>query len=261
MFIQGEGRQSVRIQTELSLAHGIQGTLVPEIDERRSGIEIYGATVSSDKVGGDLVDVVPLRDGTVVAYLADIAGHWLPAGILMGMVKTAVRTQLAHSSSPTALFESLNEVLPGVKEPQMYATCTALRIANLERSETAVVEYAIAGQPAILHVSASKHVTALSDEQFPLGLLPNVAYTSKQLEMRPGDVLVVATDGLLEAEDAKGEAFGLERLSSVLLENLTAPLDQIAERIRSISRSAYRQLDDQTLLLIRFAPRSESTRA
>jgi len=79
--------------------------------------------------------------------------------------------------------------------------------------------------------------------------------------MRPGDVLVVATDGLLEAEDAKGEAFGLERLSSVLLENLTAPLNQIAERIRSVSRSAYRQLDDQTLLLIRFAPRSESTRA
>jgi serine phosphatase RsbU (regulator of sigma subunit) len=222
IFIQGEGRQSVRIQTELSLAHGIQGTLVPEIDERRSGIEIYGATVPSDKVGGDLVDVVPLRDGTVVAYLADIAGHWLPAGILMGMVKTAVRTQSAHSSSPTALFESLNEVLPGVKEPQMYATCTALRIANLERSETAVVEYAIAGQPAMLQVSASKHVTALSDEQFPLGLPPNVAYTSKQLEMRLGDVLV-ATDGLLEAEDAKGEAFGLERLALVLLENLTAP--------------------------------------
>lgn len=110
-FIQSEGRHAVRIQTELSLAHGIQLTLVPTVEWRSPHIEIYGVSVPSTEVGGDLVDVVPLQDGSVFAYAADVSGHGLPAGILMGMIKTAVRTQLFDLPSPTAVFERLNEVL------------------------------------------------------------------------------------------------------------------------------------------------------
>ena len=80
-------------------------------------------------MGGDLVDAVPFSDGSVFAYVADVSGHGLPAGILMGMIKTAVRSQLVDFPTPTAVFERLNEVLPTVKEPQMYATCTALHIS------------------------------------------------------------------------------------------------------------------------------------
>ena len=127
-FIQNEGCRAVRIQTELSLAQGIQQTLVPVIDWQSSNLEIYGISLPSAEVGGDLVDVVPLPDGSVFAYVADVSGHGLPAGILMGMIKTAVHTQLFDLPSPTAVFDRLNEVLPAVKEPHMYATCTALRI-------------------------------------------------------------------------------------------------------------------------------------
>jgi len=255
VFIQKEGRQAVRIQTELALAHRIQETLVPKIDERLPGIEIYGASVPSDKVGGDLVDVVALRDGAVIAYVADIAGHGLPAGILMGMLKTAVRTQLPDVPSLTALFERLNEVLPALKEPHVYATCTALRISPAKPDASVMVEYAIAGQPPLLYVcAASGRIITLSDEQFPIGLIPNVTYSSRHLQVQAGDLLVIATDGLLDAEDTRGEPFGLDRLGSLLFEEVAEPLSQIAERIRKVSRSAYRQLDDQTLLLIRFAP-------
>jgi stage II sporulation SpoE-like protein len=255
VFIHGEGQRAVRIQTELALAHGIQETLVPEIDEELPGMEIYGATVPSDQVGGDLVDVVRLRDGSVIAYVADIAGHGLPAGILMGMLKTAVRTQLPDVPSLTALFQRLNEVLPALKEPHAYATCTALRILNSGPDQSWAVEYALAGQPPLLHVcAASGRITSLSEEQFPIGLVPNVTYSSRCLPVQAGDLLVIATDGVLDAEDARGEAFGLDRLGLLLLEDVASPLGQIAERIRKVS-SAYRQVDDQTLLLVRFAPR------
>ena len=127
-FISGVGRHAVRMQTELALAQGIQQTLVPIIDTRAGGVEIYGVSLPSAEVGGDLVDVVPLPDGSVFAYVADVSGHGLPAGILMGMIKTAVHTQLFDLPSPAAVFDRLNEVLPTVKEPHMYATCTALRI-------------------------------------------------------------------------------------------------------------------------------------
>lgn len=127
-FIENEGRSAVRMQTELAIAQGIQQTLVPIINWRSSNLEIYGSSLPSAEVGGDLVDVVALPDSSVFAYVADVSGHGLPAGILMGMIKTAIRTQLFDLPSPTAVFERLNEVLPAVKEPHMYATATALRI-------------------------------------------------------------------------------------------------------------------------------------
>jgi hypothetical protein len=223
LFIEGEGRHSVRIQTELSLAHSIQQTLVPTVAKRWSHFEVYGVSVPSDKVGGDLVDVVSLRDGSVFAYVADIAGHGLPAGILMGMVKTAVRTQLFDLPGTEAVFKRLNEVLPAVKEPHMYATCAALRIFRNGPPELFQVEYAISGLPALMHASPAKgSVSRLSDEQLPLGLLPGSTYRSHHISVQPDDVLLIATDGILEAEDRKGEAFGMERLERLFLDNLVS---------------------------------------
>src|SRR5208283_1804367 len=171
-FISSVGRHAVRMQTELALAQGIQQTLVPIIDMRSAGVEIYGISIPSAEVGGDLVDVVPLTDGSVFAYVADVSGHGLPAGILMGMIKTAVRTQLFDLPSPTAVFERLNEVLPTVKESHMYATSTALRIHSNANAAQCRVDYAIAGQPAMLHASSGGNaIASLSDQQLPLGLI------------------------------------------------------------------------------------------
>lgn len=251
LFIQGEGRHSVRIQTELSLAHGIQRTLVPIIDKQFGNCEIYGTSLPSDRVGGDLVDAVQLSDGSVFAYVADVAGHGLSAGILMGMIKSAVRTQLLDLPSTTAVFDRLNRVLPDVKEAHMYATCTALRI--LPAPNCVQVEYAVAGQPALIYVAAGEHKTSqLSDEQIPLGLLANSTYRSHQFQVRARDLLLVATDGILEAEGKTAEPFGHARLEEILLANLTAPLATIAAQIQLALRSGYRQEDDQSLLLIRF---------
>jgi serine phosphatase RsbU (regulator of sigma subunit) len=252
LFIQNEGRHAIRMQTELAIAQSIQQTLVPVVDWRSSNMEIYGVSAPSAEVGGDLVDVVPLPDGSVFAYVADVAGHGLPAGILMGMIKTAVRTQLFDLPSPTAVFERLNEVLPAVKEPHMYATCTALRIHTSASGNFCRIEYAIAGQPAMLHASSSANAVArLEDQQLPLGLLAGPPYRGHSLELQPGDVLLVATDGILEATNKTGDEFGLERLEAVLSENRSQPLAALAEKIHEALSASYSQDDDQSLLLVR----------
>ena len=251
-FIRNEGRHAVRMQTELSLAQGIQQTLVPIIDLRSARTEIYGVSLPSTEVGGDLVDVVSLPDGSVFAYVADVSGHGLPAGILMGMIKTSVHTQLFDLPSPTAVFDRLNEVLPAVKESHMYATCTALRIFENESGPTCRVEYAIAGQPAMLHAaSATASVSQLSDQQLPLGLLAAPPYQGHTVDLLPGDLLLVATDGVLEAEKKDGVEFGFEQLEPLLLENRAQPLATIAEKIHRALSASYAQKDDQSLLLIR----------
>ena len=251
-FIRNEGRHAVRIQTELSLAQGIQKTLVPIIDRRTARLEIYGVSLPSTEVGGDLVDVVSLPDGSVFAYVADVSGHGLPAGILMGMIKTAVHTQLFDLPTPTAVFDRLNEVLPAVKESHMYATCTALRIFENESGPTCRVEYAIASQPAMLHAAAATATVAqLADQQLPLGLLAAPPYQGHTVDLLPGDLLLVATDGVLEAENKAGVDFGFDRLESLLLENQTQPLATIAQKIHDSLSVSYVQTDDQSLLLIR----------
>jgi sigma-B regulation protein RsbU (phosphoserine phosphatase) len=192
LFIQNEGRHAIRIQTELAIAQSIQQTLVPVIDWRSSRLEIYGISLPSAEVGGDLVDVVPLPDGSVFAYVADVSGHGLPAGIMMGMIKTAVHTQLFDLPSPTAVFERLNEVLPAVKEPHMYSTCTALRIYPSANGVACRLDYAIAGQPDMLHASSTTDsVTRLGDQQLPLGLLAGPPYQGHSLELQPDDVLLM----------------------------------------------------------------------
>jgi serine phosphatase RsbU (regulator of sigma subunit) len=251
-FIQNEGRHAVRIQTELSLAQGIQQTLVPTIEWRSRRAEIYGVSLPSTEVGGDLVDVVSLPDGSVFAYVADVSGHGLPAGILMGMIKTAVRTQLFDLPSPTAVFERLNEVLPAVNEPHMYSTCTALRIFDHAGDQGCRLEYAIAGQPPILHASArAKTIVALADQQLPLGLLAGPPYQGHTMMLYPGDTLLVATDGILEAATKDGTEFGLASVQSLLADNLSLPLPSIAEKVHAALSASYIQTDDQSLLLVR----------
>lgn len=250
-FIQNEGSRAVRMQTELALAQGIQQTLVPAIEWRSDRLEIYGVSIPSAEVGGDLVDVVPLPDGSLFAYVADVSGHGLSAGILMGMIKTAVRTQLFDLPSPTAVFQRLNAVLPAVKEPNMYATATALHVLASDTESACRVNYAIAGQPAMLRASCDGSSWRLADQQFPLGLLTGPPYNGHTIELNPGDLLLIATDGILESANRSGEEFGLDRLEAVLREYRMATLPAIAASIHAVLSASFVQDDDQTLLLVR----------
>ena len=254
-FLRVEGRETFRLRNELQLAHGIQKTLVPPIHMRTSEFELYGRSDPSDQVGGDLVDAVLLDDGSTVAYLADIAGHGLQAGILMGMLKTAARTALLDAGSMESpavlpsLMERLNRVLPSVKEPQMYATFAGF-LLNPDGS----VFYALAAHPPILHYrmqTNDRRVTPISAEQFPLGLLPVTGFSSEDTTMASGDLLIAVTDGILEACNQSEEEFGLDRLEDTIVNHSIDSLPALADAILNAARAFGKQVDDQTLLLIR----------
>jgi cbb3-type cytochrome oxidase subunit 3 len=252
-YIRREGRETFRLANELALAHGIQKTLVPPVTLRVARYEVYGISFPSDKVGGDLVDALTLSGGDAIAYLADIAGHGLQAGILMGMLKTAVRTALldAGERDPQqtlpVLLDRLNTVLPAVKEPHMYATFTGLRLGADGR-----VFYALAASPPLLQWHAGgRRFSHMEQAQFPLGLLPVSSFDGHTLETEPGDLLVVATDGILEVAGKGGEEWGVERLKNVIAENAADPLAVLAEKILAAARGFGPQFDDQTILLVR----------
>jgi serine phosphatase RsbU (regulator of sigma subunit) len=251
-FLQATGKDMVKIRNELELAHGIQKTLVPPVGLRTELFEVYGISEPSETVGGDLVDALVLPGGDVVAYVADIAGHGLPAGILMGMLKTAARTALLDAATQNpgqtlpSLLDKLNRVLPGVKEPQMYATLTAFRL-----NANGNAWYATAASPPVLHWSAHGEARLVVEEQYPLGLLPVEEFTGETIELKKGDLLVVATDGVLEVCDKRGEEFGIERVEKAIAADARGGLKGLAGSILGSTRAFGKQVDDQTLLLIR----------
>jgi len=259
-YIGTMGKQAFRLKNELALAHSIQKTLVPPVSMSTRCFEVYGISHPSEKVGGDLVDVVELSGGDTVAYLADIAGHGLQAGILMGMLKTAARTALtdgggAHDEDGGAvlsqLMQRLNMVLPQVKEAHMYATFTSLRLNRDGQSF-----YGMAASPPLLHWSAAQRsIVSIEEQQFPLGLLPVSDFPARRLTMKTGDLVVIATDGILEVNASEkaehGTEFGAASLEKLMMEKANLPLQELAALILRRVRSYGKQLDDQTLLLIR----------
>jgi sigma-B regulation protein RsbU (phosphoserine phosphatase) len=169
----------------------------------------------------------------------------------MGMVKTAVRTCLAYESSPGQLFDTLNRILPGVKESNMYATCAALHLKPRADGHCDIA-YALAGHPPMLHLSASGQTyPRLADEQFPLGLLPFAGYQTRSVTTAPGDLLIAATDGILETVGKDGLDFGADGLEALAAANASLSLADLAQKIFSTAAKFGPQEDDRTLLLLR----------
>ncbi len=265
-YMNASGKEAFKIKNELELAHTIQKTLVPPVSYVSACFEVYGISEPSEKVGGDLVDVVELEGGDTVAYLADIAGHGLQAGILMGMLKTSARTALTDGSGSNAgidggvlsmLMQRLNTVLPQVKEAHMYATFTGLRL-----NADGQTFFGMAASPPLLHWSAARRtMSRIEEQQFPLGLLPVSNFPSSRLGMEPGDLVVVATDGILEvtapqttaAKRSNDEAveYGAAGLEELIAREGDKPLPELAASILKAVRGYGAQFDDQTLLLVR----------
>jgi Stage II sporulation protein E (SpoIIE) len=251
-FTTTEGVAHVTLQTELSFAHGLQSTLVPPISYCGQSVQVFGCSIPSAKVGGDLVDLVADGDNVLV-YLADVSGHGIPAGILMGMLKTAIRQAWLTQQPLPALLESVNAVLPAVKEPEMYATLAALRFGASSQ-----VEFAVAGHPPILHYHEKSHdISRCAMRQYPLGLVPQPGYASEHVCCDPGDLFVVVSDGLIETMNAGIEEFGLARLEKSVLAHATESLPEIYEALLRAVSDFGEQRDDRTVLIVRIREKAE----
>jgi len=240
-----QGRRYFRVRAEIELATEIHQVLVPEIDTKIGDYEFYGRSVPSGEVGGDLIDLAG-SDDHWVAYLADVSGHGVAPGVVMGMVKSAARMLLTSGDTTAHLMPRLNEVLFPLKKPDMFATFCFLA----KNSEG--LEVGLAGHPAILHFSArTGQVTQLDSPNMPLGILPSVDFAVSQIPTEPGDVFALYTDGFLEPTNAAGEEFGLPRFQSAFQKCANQPLNAICQSLQQTVSRHGPQFDDQSLLLIR----------
>jgi hypothetical protein len=244
MFAAGEGRQWIAVDAELRLARGIHQALVPRIERTAGRVEFHGFSAPSGHVGGDLVDVVTRPDGRWLGYVADVSGHGVSSGLLMAMVKSGMRMRSSDWPPLPALVTDLNQLICDQSAPQMFVTMACVRGSSSDGSPAAgKVEFTLVGHPPILRVRAGA-VTEVAENHIPLGIMPAWSFTSATLDVQPGD--------LLEVFDAKDRDFGLDGIKEVLALSADRPLADTASRLLERVRQFGAQLDDQTLLLIRF---------
>jgi serine phosphatase RsbU (regulator of sigma subunit) len=244
VFIRSQGARHFRAHNEIAMAAEIHRALVPPIHKTIRSFEIYGISVPSGEVGGDLVDVA--GDGeSWTGYVADVSGHGVSAGLLMAMFKTAVRTRVKDAST-TELLEEVHHALYPLKTPNMFATVGVLhwtgRIFNL----------ALAGHLPLLHyVQSCGEVREYPALDLPLGILPHQTFRSMEVVCHTGDIFVLLTDGLTEVFARSGREMGIAPLKEVLGRSASQELPELFSSMRATALNFGKQNDDQTMLIVR----------
>jgi hypothetical protein len=246
VFFSREGTRYFRAHAEVALAAEIHRALVPPVHKTIGHFEIYGASIPSGQVGGDVVDVAEDGDRWI-GYVADVSGHGVSSGVLMAMFKTAVRSRAAARTSAGMLLEDVHRTLYPLKTANMYVTA-----GFIECREDREFSVSLAGHPPLLHYHASSGtVSEVAARNLPVGVFPVESFATDSLPHASGDVLVLFTDGLSEVFDSHGDELGIEPLKSALRGQARNPLPQLFDRLRQVALSFGPQDDDQTMLLVR----------
>jgi serine phosphatase RsbU (regulator of sigma subunit) len=243
-------QESARAKAELDVAQRLHASIVPDLALTEHGFEILGVSRPSTEMGGDLIDIVRSQ-GQIDVILADVSGHGVGAGIVMGMVKGALRTRLRAGADPhakglPAVAADLNGVLAGLLEPGMFVTMVAARLTPGR------AEILGAGHPPVFHyLAAERRIERVDSASMPAGIDPAEAFSSISIPLAPGDLVVLYTDGLTEVMDDAGAQLGIDGVEAAVLAAAGRPLDEIRETIFAAARARGSQTDDQSLVLIR----------
>ncbi len=244
-----------RIESELKIARSIQESFVPKkfppFPERKE-IDIFASLLPAREVGGDFYDFFIFDKDLLFFSVGDVSGKGMPAALFMAVVKTLVKSMAEHERDPAKILQFTNNKLVEDNDNCMFVTlfCGILHV------RTGELVYANAGHDAPLVVSTAAPISPLAvPKSVALGIVEDVSYINKRIQLSPDDVLFLFTDGVTEAMSFVGEQFGLTRLYKSLESGSTATdlVNKVHEAVKEHEGDA-EQSDDITIMALRWAP-------
>jgi len=202
-------------------------------------------------VSGDLVDAFPLGDDAIAVAIGDVSGKGTPAGVMAAFVRSIVRHVAPLGTSPGDTLERVNRILCGARLDAMYVTLF-LGVLDLR---CGLLRYASGGHPPALRRAPGARASAFGEATGPvLGLLDRRSFDTASVALLPGELLLLTTDGITEAEREDGEFFGLQRLAARLdgVDPLTPDETLAAIETGLAAFEGGDRRDDATLLALRF---------
>ena len=235
---------------ELRAARAVQEKLYPKDAPRVPGYEIAGAAYPAEDACGDYFDFVPLPDGRLAVAVGDVSGHGLGPALVMVAARAFLRAALLADPTPAAALTQMERQLAPDLPPSMFLT---LLLGVLD-PRAGTFEYVGAGHRGF-HLPASGPPRTLDRTAAGVGMIPEPdAAAGRTARLRPGDLLLIPTDGLEETFSPDGEMFGVDRLLALAAGHRALPAREIAAELNDAAR-AHRgggpQKDDVTLVLIK----------
>jgi sigma-B regulation protein RsbU (phosphoserine phosphatase) len=227
-----------KMKQDLAAAAMVQRALLPSRAPGLAGYELRWRYRPCDELAGDLLNVFPLRDGHIGAYVLDVSGHGVAASLLAVSVTQSIVPRDGGPSvvtdpttggiGPPALVAArLNERYPMSAQANRYFT---LAYGVLDPA-TGTFRHVCAGHPAPVLVRGSGAVESLDQPNFAIGMVPGADYAESVIELRPGDRLYLHSDGLIEERNPESEQFGRHRLQAQLRAARDVPLQESVDAL------------------------------
>lgn len=232
---------------ELHEAREIQDSLLPKTLPQVPGYEIAAMTQPLRFVGGDYYSVVPISDHQTALCIADVAGKGMPAALLMSSLQAALQPLIAQRLEPHELCHRLNRILCDLTPVGKFISF----FYGVLDSRTNRLTYCNAGHNPPLLVRADRRTTELSAAGAVFGQFPHWLYEQSELQMHPGDKLMLFTDGLVEAPNSHNELFGEQNLIRIAQEHTNASAEELmAMLLRAASHHCGNHFHDDASLIV-----------
>jgi hypothetical protein len=245
-------RRVVELGKELETAREIHDQIQAGGAVSVPGFDVAGSNRACGTVGGDYFDFLPLADGRTLAAVMDVSGHNLASGMLMVSARMSLRLLADLHDSPAKVVTELARAMHSdLNRTERFISAVAVALEPGSRR----VEVVNAGHLDTLVLrAATGAIEAVPSDDVVLGFTPGVQFSGRALELQPGDVVLLYTDGVIETTDAGEDMFGSERLEQILRASaLLSAKDVVAAIVQAVDkfRGSQRRMDDVTVLAIK----------
>jgi serine phosphatase RsbU (regulator of sigma subunit) len=248
-----ESLKLAQVRQQQKNAYEIQRNLLPKSNPDIGGYDIAGASTPAQTVGGDYFDFIKMMDHRWGICLGDVSGKGIPAALLMANLQATLRGQVFSDVSVGELVSRSNKLMYDSMDDERFVT---LFYGQLDpRSHE--LSYSNAGHEPPLLLAADGQQIRLKTTGIALGVLDSAAYQHHSIAMRPGDVIVIYSDGITDATSTSNEMFGTERFESVVREHqdesATILIESVFKAVGDHVGGAP-QFDDLTLVVVKRQP-------
>ncbi len=242
-------RQERRLERDLALARELQTRLLPQALPQLAHLELAAKFTPARAIGGDLYDFIPYSLSRLGIVIGDVSGKGAPAAIYAALVSGILRSHAPIEPSPAEMLSAVNLSLA---ERRIEAQFVSLIYAVWDdQHRTLLVANSGLPRPVLVHDGKNNVIEATG---LPLGLFDDASYDEFRFKMKPGDMFVFFSDGILDARNRKGDLFGRGRVEQIIAECAGRSADCVVDSLfKAVAEhsAGVETFDDQTVLAIK----------
>jgi len=246
-------KERERMQQSLDLAMEVQQNLLPNEDPEIKGLDVAGTSIYCEETGGDYYDYLftgATGQKRICVVVGDVADHGIPSALLMTTARAFLRQRTSRSGELDQVVADVNlQITRDVEESGRFMT---LFICEIDR-DNLIIQWVNAGHdPAMIYDRENGKFEELTGRALPLGVSAKAVYQKFDKKVVPGQILMMGTDGIWEAQNSDGEMFGKERFKAIIHENADQPAKSITQAvINQVDRFCHplEKTDDVTLVI------------